>query len=428
MPKPIELALLGAGNRGTHAYGRYAQLNPHQVRFVAVAEPDDARRERFAAQHDIPAERCFRDWRDLTAQPQLARALLNCTMDVTHVDSTLAALGAGYDVLLEKPMAVNPVDCVRLVRAAEEAGRLLQICHVMRFTLFWKAIHDIVQSGRLGRVITVEHRENVAFWHMAHSFVRGNWGNAEKSAPMILAKSCHDMDILYWILGSPVRKLSSFGRLSHYTAENAPEGAPERCTDGCPAAESCPFYAPRQYLREGDGWPLNVISMEQTMEARLKALQEGPYGRCVYRCDNNVVDHMVINFELEDDTTVAFAMQGHSHDNVRTMRYDGTRATLRASGATDEITLYDHLTGNEETLRPGAVAGGHGGGDAGVMNAFCAALREGGHTALTSARASLESHLMAFAAERARVEGTIVNMAAYRSEIEAQAPNATMEM
>jgi hypothetical protein len=224
-------------------------------------------------------------------------------------------------------------------------------------------------------------------------------------------------------MGAPVRRLSSFGRLSHYRPENAPPGAPMRCTDGCPAQEECPFYAPRLYIREGTDWPINVISLDLSFEGRMKALREGPYGRCVYHCDNDVVDHQVINMEFENDVTLTFTMQGHSHNNVRTMRYDGTRATLRASEAADEIAIYDHLTGNEEMIRPGAVVGGHGGGDTGVMNAFVHALRNPGQAPLTSGRASLESHLMAFAAEQARIEGTMLDMASYRAQIEASVPN-----
>ncbi|MCD6519757.1 MAG: Gfo/Idh/MocA family oxidoreductase [Anaerolineae bacterium] len=426
--KPIEVVLLGAGSRGTFAYGRYAKMNPHMVRFVAVAEPNPKRRERFAREHNIPPERCFESWEELLAQPQLAEALLNATMDQTHLASTLAALERGYHVLLEKPMATTPEDCVRLVQAAERTGRILQICHVMRYTKYWGTLHDILRSGRLGRIITVEHRENVAYWHMAHSFVRGNWRNSKTSAPMILAKCCHDMDILYWNLGVPVRRLSSFGSLLHFRPEHAPEGAPERCTDGCPAQDECPFYAPRLYLGENTGWPVNVIATDLSMEGRLKALREGPYGRCVYHCDNDVVDHQVVNMELEDGTSVTFTMHGHSHNNVRTTRYDGTRATLRASEATGEITIYDHLTGGEEVIVPGREAGGHGGGDTGVMNAFVAAVRGKEREPLTSARASLESHLMAFAAEKARVEGTIIDMAAYRVEVEARALSRPLDL
>jgi predicted dehydrogenase len=382
---------------------------------VAVAEPDPARRERFADRHGIPQERCFSSWEELLARPQLAEALLNTTMDRMHLDSTLAALDAGYHVLLEKPMATAAEDCACLVQAAERTGRVLQICHVMRYTLFWSTVHDLITSGRLGQVLNVDHRENVAYWHMAHSFVRGNWGSARTSAPMILAKCCHDMDILYWNLG-PARRLSSFGRLSHFRPENAPAGAPVRCTDGCPAAETCPYYAPRLYLREYAGWPVSTISLDLSMEGRLRALREGPYGRCVYHCDNDVVDHHVVSMDMASDATLTFTMHGHSHDNVRTMRYDGTRATMRASEATHEIAIYDHLTGSEEVIRPGQVDGGHGGGDSGVMNAFLSTLSDLSRPAMTSARASLESHLMAFAAEEARIDGRIIDMDVYRAD------------
>jgi predicted dehydrogenase len=238
---------------------------------------------------------------------------------------------------------------------------------------------------------------------------------------MILAKCCHDMDILHWILGSPVARLASFGRLTHYRPDNAPAGAPLRCTDGCPAEETCPFYAPRQYLGASTDWPTSALGVDLTMEGRLKALREGPHGRCVYRCDNDVVDHQVIDMDLESGATVAFVMHGHSHNNVRTMRYDGTRATLRATETTDEITVYDHLTGGEETIRPGYLVGGHGGGDTGLMSAFLAALRDDSYRALTTARASLESHLMAFAAEEARLTGRVVDMPAYRGAVEREA-------
>ena len=239
------------------------------------------------------------------------------------------------------------------MQAAEERGRLLMICHVLRYTAFFSALHQILASGRLGRIITVEHRENVAYWHMAHSFVRGNWRNSQVESPMILAKCCHDMDILYWNLG-PVRRLSSFGSLSHYRPENAPPGAPERCTDGCPAADECPWYAPRLYLHGHTGWPVSVISEDLSQEARRRALETGPYGRCVYHCDNDVVDHQTVNLEFESGASGTLFMHGHSHEEGRTMRYDGTRATLRGRfgyGFGDSIEIHDHLTGRVEEHR-----------------------------------------------------------------------------
>ncbi|HLJ67689.1 MAG TPA: Gfo/Idh/MocA family oxidoreductase, partial [Chloroflexota bacterium] len=245
-PTPIEAVLVGAGARGTLAYGATALQHPETLRFVAVAEPNPERRARFARQHGLPAARCFATWEELLAEGRLAPALVCATLDRLHVAPAVAALEAGYDVLLEKPMAPTASECLAMVRAAESTGRLLMVCHVLRYAPFFATLHAIVSSGRLGEIVTIEHRENVAYWHMAHSYVRGNWRNAAISSPMILAKCCHDLDLIVWMTAdNPVRRLHSFGSLSHFRPEQAPPGATERCTDGCPAAESCPFYAPR---------------------------------------------------------------------------------------------------------------------------------------------------------------------------------------
>ena len=467
MSQPLTAVLIGAGNRGYAAYGRYALAHPDEIRFIAVAEPRHARRARFAQAHAIPPERQFHTWEDLLAQGQIAEAALVCTLDRLHVAPTIAALEAGYDVLLEKPMTTTLAGCVRLVQTAERTGRLLQVCHVLRYTPFFSTLHKIVTLGRLGDIITVEHRENIVYWHMAHSFVRGNWRDSKIESPMILAKCCHDLDILYWNLGPCVR-LNSFGSLVHFRAENAPPGAPERCTDGCPVADDCPWYAPRLYLdlvplmhvarhspaalerlgatlaldypslvsvarRLAPGletvfdyrdWPVSIISEDTSPEARLRALQIGPYGRCVYRCDNDVVDHQIVNMEFESTASAGLVMHGHSQEEARTMRYDGTRATLRgkfAYGLGDSIEIHDHLTGRVERIVPRGLkgdAGGHGGGDEGVIAGFVRAVRDPS-CALTTARESLESHLMAFATEQARVNGTIVYMDEFRRRAEA---------
>ncbi len=327
MSKPLAAIMIGAGNRGYEAYGPYALAHPDEIRFIAVAEPHDARRARFAQAHAIPPERQFRTWDELVTQGKIADAALICTLDRMHIEPAIAAMEAGYDVLLEKPMATTQADCVQLVQTAERTQRLLQICHVLRYTSFFSTLHDIITSGRLGDIIAFEHRENVAYWHMAHSFVRGNWRNSKIESPMVLAKCCHDMDILYWNLG-PCEQISSFGSLIHYRAENTPEGAPMRCTDGCPIADDCPWYAPRIYLHNYVGWPVSVISEDTSLEARQHALETGPYGRCVYHCDNDVVDCQTVNMEFESGVTGVLFMHGHSHEEGRTMRYDGTRATL----------------------------------------------------------------------------------------------------
>ena len=473
MPQPLRAILIGAGNRGYEAYGSYALAHPQQIRFVAVAEPNDVRRARFAQAHGIGRQRQFRSWEDLLAEGKVADAALICTLDTLHADPAVAALEAGYDVLLEKPMATTLVDCMRLVQAAERTGRLLQVCHVLRYAPFFSTLHDIVTSGRLGEIITVEHRENVTYWHMAHSYVRGHWRCSHTESPMILAKCCHDLDFLYWNLGR-CRRLSSFGSLLHYREENAPPGAPERCTDGCPVAADCPWYAPRLYLDlipflhigrrspsawqrwaaslaldhpslaswarkqipglastlDYRGWPISTISEDSSPEARLRALETGPHGRCVYRCDNDVVDHQVVNMEMESGASVVLVMHGHSHREGRTMRYDGTRATLLGRSYVSEqvIEIHDHLNGTVESIRPtlGPLGPtGHGGGDEALMAAFVRAVHHP-QQALTTARESLESHLMAFAAEHARVTGTVVQMGEYRHQADSALRDLTV--
>jgi predicted dehydrogenase len=330
--------------------------------------------------------------------------------------------------------------CVQLVQASERLGRVLQICHVLRYAPFWRQLHEIVASGVLGDIITVEHRENVAYWHMAHSFVRGNWRNKALSSPMILAKCCHDLDVLVWNLASPVKRLSSVGSLLHYRPESVGPEIPSRCTDGCPIEPACPFSAIGIYVdyertfHEGaagmaaegldpgapDRWPFNVITPDLSRQGRLRAIQTGPYGRCVYRCDNDVVDHQSVLMELENGASVNLIMHGHSNLEHRSLRYDGTRATLRArSLEPGEIEINYHGGPTERILVDSGVQG-HGGGDEGIMADFLRVLQRE-IAPLTTARVSLESHLLAFAAEEARLSGQVVDMAAYRARAEMQA-------
>ncbi len=419
MNAPITAALCGAGLRGSDAYGPFALEHPEELRFVAVAEPDPLRRSRFAAQHNIPAEHQYASWEALFSAGKLADSCLVMTQDQMHREPAIAALSQGYNVLLEKPMAHNLADSVALVQAAERYGKLLQICHVLRYTPFFMALNNVLQSGRLGNIINVTHRENVVFWHMAHSFVRGNWGNSERSSPMILAKCCHDLDILFWNMG-PMRSLHSAGSLMHYRQDQAPAGATARCTDGCPVAEECPWDARRLYLNmQLISWPVTALGSDLSAEGRLHALRSGPYGRCVYHCDNDVVDHQVVSMETDQGSTVTLIMHGHSHEENRTMRYDGTRATLRGRFGYQGMALdiHDHLTGRHESIDIQNQASGHGGGDFGIMRSFVRAMH-GEASALTTARESLESHLMAFAAEESRLSGNPINMQHFRAQAE----------
>ncbi len=413
----IDTIIVGAGSRGL-AYGRFATEHPQDLHVVGLAEPDPIRRERFLSEHDIAPEMIFDDWQSLLARGQpLAASAINCTMDRMHFESTMRLLDLGYDVLLEKPMAPVLAENLRLVKKAAEAGRLLQICHVLRYTPFWQALRQVVQSGKLGDIISVTHRENLAYYHMAHSFVRGNWREEATSGPMILSKCCHDFDILLWILRKQVTWLQSFGSLSHFRPENAPAGATERCTDPCPAADSCKYEATKRYAHDGEGWPLNAVSYVPTSAARREQLKTDWYGRCVYHCDNDVVDHQTVNMELEDGTTVTLVMNGQSDEECRTMRWDGTKATLygKFSSRGHEIRVEHHLSGECEAVPVIARdSSGHGGGDYGIVRSFVNMLRGQPDDSVTTARESLESHLLAFAAEESRLQKTVVNMHEYR--------------
>jgi predicted dehydrogenase len=421
---------------------------------VAVAEPNAERRLAMAAEHAIPPERAFGEWRELFAAGRMADAVVIATPDREHVAPTLAALDAGQQVLLEKPIAPTAEELRAVADAAAVRPAAVTVAHVLRYTPFFSAVRRIVDEGRLGELVTIHHAENIGYWHFAHSFVRGNWRSQATASPMILAKACHDLDLLRWLAGDRCTAVASFGGLRHFRVEHAPPGAPERCTDGCPAAAGCPFETVRFYIERADtiGWPVTSLCDDPSPAARLTALRTGPFGRCVYRCDNDVVDHQVVALEFANGVRATLAVNGLTADNTRTIKLVGTRGELRGRLDTGEIEVRRFLPApaggrpgpwdsddlgraamrddEREVLHaapaPSAsaqpddgqpVGDGHGGGDDALMDDFVArlhALRAGDPVAQlesrTSLAASLESHLMAFAAERARLERRVVEL------------------
>ena len=411
----ITAILIGAGLRGV-TYTDYALRNRNEVKIIAVAEPDRERRERFKALHQIKHENCFDSWEQLLSGPKMADAAIICTQDRMHFKPTMKAMELGYDVLLEKPMSVNPEECIRLGAYANEHKRILDICYVLRYTPFFMALKKLLESGKIGRLISVQHNENVGYWHMAHSFVRGNWRNSDESSPMILQKSCHDMDILRWLVGADCANISSFGELTYFKAENAPEGAPLRCLDGCIHQNECAYYAPKLYLSEDTGWPASAISNDHSYEARFKALKEGPYGRCVYQCDNNVVDHQVVGMEFTNGVTAAFTMCAFANEISRTIKLMGTEGEIRGAMEKNELEVKNFATGTVDVIRLQEEQAGHGGGDDGIMKDFISLLQSQKTDVDYCIDDSVHSHLMAFAAEKSRLDKKIVNMAKYTDE------------
>ena len=408
--KPITAVVLGAGSRGS-IYAGYAKEHPEELRIVAIAEPRRDRLDALAEDVNVPEEYRFACWEALLSQPKLADCAFICTLDDDHIAPALKAMELGYHILLEKPMSNKEAECRVIVETARKTGRTLAVCHVLRYTPFYMTLKALVDAGEVGQVTTINQIENVGYWHQAHSFVRGNWRNSQETSPMLLQKSCHDMDIILWLMGSRCTQVQSFGSLGHFTPENAPEGAAKRCLDGCPHMETCPYSAPKLYMdMERTGWPVDVITTDMSLEGRRKALEEGPYGRCVYHCDNDVVDRQVVNLEFLNGSVATFTMTGLSADFFRELKIFGTEGQIRANMGTKEIVL--HRFGEEPRTVPvdlGLEASGHGGGDYGIMADFLRILREGGESR-SSAEASLQSHLICFAAERSRKEHTVVEL------------------
>ncbi len=420
---PVSVALIGAGNRGRHVFGAYALRHPERLRVVALAEPRSDRRAAVAAEHGLAPARVFDDWRALVAAQPDADAAIVATGDTEHVEPALAALGAGWHLLLEKPIAPDPADCLRVVAAAERAQRILQIGHVLRYTEFYARAHEIAASGRLGELQLIDMREHVAYWHMAHSYVRGKFRSRALAAPFVLAKSCHDLDLLAWLAASPPAQLSSFGSLGAYVPELAPGGAPERCSSACPVQATCPWDAERFYLepdeRRARHWPWSDLSADPSREARARALADSPYGRCVFRCDNDVADHQVVSVAFESGLIATLGVHGVASEERRTLRISGSRGELRGvlQSGLIEVTRHGERA-PVETIRIEASPFGHSGGDQGLLDHFCDVVARGAIGEVrASGRVALESHLMGFAAERARREHSVVDMATYRAEV-----------
>jgi len=406
---PIKAIMIGAGQRG-NAYAIHAHNKPDDLLFVGVAEPHETRRNDFASKYNIDAENIHLTWEDVFMREKWADVVMICTPDNLHYEPIMAAIELGYDVLLEKPIAPSEQECAAVAKAAAEKGVKVVVCHVMRYSPFCMTIKDIVESGEIGEIKTIVHNENVGNVHHSHSFVRGNWANKAKSSPMILQKCCHDMDILQWIIDKQCLRLSSFGHLSYFKEANAPVGSLSRCTDGCTV--DCPYDTRKLYLK-GSEWFRSVAvgHYQATDDEVLQVLQTGPYGRCVYRCDNDVVDHQVVSMEFEDEVTVIFSMSSLTPDTSRSIKIMGTQGQIKAHSSMKSIIVSNFNTGESREIETVA-AGGHGGGDTGIMNAFCAYIRGEDVKNISEISISAQNHLMCFAAETSRLNnGAIIELA-----------------
>lgn len=412
-----KLILIGGGNRGN----TYANIGKNMGKFelVAVAEPIESRRRYIANNHNIPEEMCFDSWEQLLAMGKIADAAIIATMDRDHFLPAMAAIEQGYDLLLEKPVSPVPEECEKIEALAHEKGVCVLVCHVLRYTPFFLALKKIIDEGKLGRIMNIQHTEGVGNVHQSHSFVRGNWGNSERSSFMLLQKSCHDLDILQWLVGKDCKRVQSFGYLSFFTKENAPEGATQRCFDGCPHIDTCVYSAKKLYIEREDGnWfrgsatKMHERADDDTVAA---ALAETNYGRCVFLCDNDVVDHQIVNMEFEDDIIVTFTMSAFNLGG-RKIRIMGTKGELTADMDNPQIVFSDLITQTktnisiDDVIRGDSIIAGHGGGDRGIMHSFYEILCTHDDSRYSNISISVKNHKIVFAAEKSRLEGNVVTL------------------
>lgn len=422
--KKLKAIIVGCGNRGLLAYSVAMENLKDKFDIVAAADPIDARLNNIKERFNIKDELCVKDWKELAAMPKFADVVVIATQDNMHYEPALAFIDKKYDLLLEKPIAPTPKECMDIVLAAEKNNVNIIVCHVLRYTPFYSTLKKILNDGVIGKVLTINHAENVGNAHYSHSYVRGNWRNTKESTPMILAKSCHDTDLISWLLGDKCTKIQSFGGLDHFTEANAPEGAPMRCTDGCKHADTCYYYSKRLYcggIKNHDWFrPVVANKPNPTDEEVLKAIETGPYGRCVYHCDNDVVDHQTLNMEFESGATVVFTMNAFN-EGGRFTKIMGTKGEIVANMEDENIDVYTfsdrehHSYKVNDFVADSSIASGHGGGDQGIVETlydFLTGTYDG--FTLCDIRTSVLSHLMCFAAEESRLaDGKTIDMTEY---------------
>ena len=399
----IKIVAIGAGNR-TNKYLEYVKQHPDKVKLVGVVELNDIRRKHVAERFGLDESQCFADYRDFFRHPFDTDVVMVCTPENMHFEPTMQAIGRGYHVLLEKPIAQTLEECMLIAEAARKHDVLVSVCHVLRYHPYFMKIKELVDSGELGHIISINHRTSVGIDRAAHGFVRGIWRKEAVSNPMLMSKCCHDIDFLLWLTKTPCRKLTSFGSLRWFKEKNAPEGSADRCLD-CQVESRCPFSAIDLYRVRRD-WIANFDVPEgKTIDEVIEdQLRHGLYGRCVYRCDNDVVDHQIVSMEMESEVTVNFSMDiftlkdnRETHISLTGGEIDGDETRLRVrSFRGAEETIYDFSDLAHQPF--------HAGADLAIMADFIEAIQQDRKDVVTSIDHSVESHRICFEAEQSRKE------------------------
>ncbi len=414
--KKLKVIVIGCGNRGI-SYSTIMHENCDRFEVVAIAEPIDDRRDYLKRMWDIPEEMCFRSYTELLSKGKIADLAVISTMDRDHFEPAMKAIDLGYDLLLEKPIAPTKEECVTLTKAANLKGVRVVICTVLRYSNVFKMLKKTVTDGKIGKIVSINHEECVGNVHFSHSFTRGNWKNSNESSCMLLQKSCHDLDILYWLTDKKCKKIQSYGSLEYFTEKNAPEDAPEYCIDGCPHGDTCPYNAVKLYLEDqGNMWFRTTATKltAPTDDDVEKAIRTTEYGKCVFRCTNNVVDRQTVNLLFEDGVTATFTMNPFNRGG-RNIHIMGTKGEIRtALDSSTPISVYHFDTYEEEIIDTKAcdsLSGGHGGGDNGlILELYDYLCGNYDGFSIPTINESLYGHLLVFAAEDSRRTGTVVDV------------------
>jgi len=406
--------LIGAGERGINTYGAYALEHKDKLKFVGVAEPDDYRRNYFKKIHNIEDRYCVKDWKDLSKFPKIADIAIIATLENLHKDPALAFLDLGYNILIEKPVAPTIEDSIEIIKKAIEINKYIMPAYVLRFSDFYKKIKEVLVSEILGELVSVIQEEHIGYWHMAHSYVRGRWRKSEEVGPILLTKSCHDLDILQWLLGRKCLQIYSTGSLKHFRKENFPKDGSERCLE-CKLKNSCPYSATKIYLdMQNNGWPVNTITNDLSYEGRIHALRTSNFGKCVYKLDNNVLDNQKVVMKFDENIDVIFALDAFTHDKTRIIEITGSKGDLYGNFEKNYIEINTFSNDKREVIEVNPkYKTGHQGSDFNLIDEYLENLDSNVNLDYFNL---IESHFMAFAAEYSRINNSIVDYQKYKEE------------
>ncbi|MBD8929459.1 MAG: gfo/Idh/MocA family oxidoreductase [Clostridiales bacterium] len=427
--RPITAIIVGAGHR-SFVYSELAKTNPEMLKIVGVADPNPIRRKKAMDYFGFKEDMCFENAEELAKKGKLADTVINGTMDEQHLETAVPLLDAGYDMLLEKPFAPNEEEMRQIVNCAKKNNSKVMICHVLRYTPFYYAIKERIVNGEIGDIINIQTTEHVSYHHLSTSYIRGKWANSDKChTSMLLAKCCHDLDIIMWMMSeTKPKQISSFGGKFQFKPENAPKEAGTICMKDCPLVDTCVYSTKRLYIDHPDRWAFYVwdalegkknISIEDKI-ALMKS--DSPYARCIYKCDNNVVDHQSVLINFESGATGTHNMVGGSAEPRREIHIIGTKGEIFGNFEESKFTVLkidpspdahnEECDVEEIDLRVtgdmvGAY-GGHGGGDERLAADFVKFIRgEKPSLACTSIFDSVAGHLSVYLADKSRENGGV---------------------